>query len=92
MFWNHEALSYVWGEASDRKAVTVDGRSLLVTQNLHDFLAEMCPTADLDTEACKRAGPFWIDAICINQSDNDKKGVQVNMMGDIERNCERCIV
>jgi hypothetical protein len=40
--------------------------------------------------ACSRGGWFdlhrsfrWIDAICINQSDNKEKGIQVNMMGDI---------
>ena len=26
---------------------------------------------------------LWADAICINQSDNKEKGIQVNMMGDI---------
>lgn len=33
----------------------------------------------------------WIDAICINQSDPEEKGLQVNLMGDTYRKAERVL-
>ncbi|KAI2613083.1 heterokaryon incompatibility protein-domain-containing protein [Hypoxylon fragiforme] len=35
---------------------------------------------------------MWIDAICINQSDNEERGKQVAMMGDIYRGAARIVV
>lgn len=32
---------------------------------------------------------LWVDALCINQEDNDEKSVQISMMGKIYENC-RC--
>jgi hypothetical protein len=34
---------------------------------------------------------YWVDAICINQSDQHKKGVQVDMIGNIFRQAE-CVL
>ncbi|KAF5697442.1 het-6OR heterokaryon incompatibility (het-6OR allele), partial [Fusarium mundagurra] len=34
---------------------------------------------------------LWIDAICINQRDNNEKGVQIQRMGDIYRQAARTI-
>ena len=89
MFWKYEALSYVWGEEKDKLKIMLDNKPFKVTRNLQDFLLQMRPKCSASSV---RAGPFWIDAISINQTDNKEKGAQVNMMGDIYRNCERCIV
>ena len=34
---------------------------------------------------------YWVDAICINQSDHHEKGVQVNIIGKIFRQAE-CVL
>ena len=35
---------------------------------------------------------FWIDALCINQTDNDEKGQQVRLMREIYASAESVIV
>lgn len=51
----YSVLSYTWGDASNRMAINVDDRILLVTENLYSALAHVeFPN--------KR---IWIDAICI---------------------------
>ena len=35
---------------------------------------------------------LWIDAICINQADIAERADQVQMMGEIYRRCESCLV
>ena len=87
--WKYEALSSVWGDEQDKLEIMLDNKPFMVTRNLHDFLLQTRPKCGASSV---RAGPFWIDAISINQNDNEEKGAQVNMMGDIYRNCERCIV
>ncbi|KAK4195297.1 heterokaryon incompatibility protein-domain-containing protein [Triangularia verruculosa] len=34
---------------------------------------------------------LWVDAVCINQSDNDEKGIQIALMGDIFSRCQKVI-
>lgn len=78
----YEALSYVWGSEADPKPVHVDDQGvLLVTQNLFVALQHL----RLETEA----RTLWVDALCINQSDNDEKSEQVNMMGEVFRLASR---
>jgi hypothetical protein len=36
--------------------------------------------------------PIWIDAICINQQDNEEKDHQVQHMGEIYRNAKLVVV
>lgn len=81
----YRALSYVWGEDVDRPMIFLDGKHFQITTNLHALLKELrcCDT---------RAGPFWADAICINQSDDVEKSKQVSMMGKIYRKTGRCLV
>lgn len=67
----------------------IDNKPFMVTRILHDFLIRKRPKPGVSSV---RSGPFWIDAISINQNDNEEKGAQVNMMGEKYRNCERCIV
>jgi hypothetical protein len=70
----YEALSYVWGSKDDPKCIKVDNQgTLLVTENL--FIA-LC---HLRLEDAPRI--LWIDALSIDQSNNEEKGMQVGMMG-----------
>lgn len=73
----YEALSYVWGDASDRAEVIVNGFTMSITRNLFSAIR------------IRRhpAGPvrLWADALCINQSNLDERSAQVQLMGDIYR-------
>jgi hypothetical protein len=71
----YTALSYVWGDASMRKTVFIKDIPVQVTSNLYDALR------DIRDE--RRVLRLWADALCINQSDNDEKGLQIGLMGRI---------
>ncbi|KAF6810067.1 ankyrin and het domain protein [Colletotrichum musicola] len=58
--------------------------TLKIGQNLADALR------NLRREGKHRT--LWIDAICINQNDNDDRSRQVQRMGDIYRNAELVVV
>lgn len=76
------ALSYVWGDAEATRSILVDGEPFRVRLNLWSFLSQM------RRERCswqfwKSPSPFWIDAICIDQSNLVERGNQVSIMGQI---------
>jgi hypothetical protein len=82
----YQALSYVWGapEKPFRIHVTNDHDKTLgylpLTANLNNALRDLREAGDVNEKV------FWID-----QSDDDEKGVQVGMMGDIYENATRVI-
>jgi hypothetical protein len=70
------ALSYVWGiKAAKSDFITCNSFTVEVTQNCHSALRHLR----------EKFGRFtiWIDAICINQGDDDEKIEQIRLMGDI---------
>ncbi|KAI4598239.1 hypothetical protein KJ359_003123 [Pestalotiopsis sp. 9143b] len=87
-----EALSYTWnGEApSEPLEILASGGSggvqiLLVTPNCARALRII--RKRLGRRRVAKVG-LWVDAICINQSDNKEKGLQVAMMAEIYRTAE----
>ncbi|KAK2043676.1 hypothetical protein LZ31DRAFT_585115 [Colletotrichum somersetense] len=70
---SYKALSYVWGDPSIPAEITCSGFRRPVTVSLFDGLRRLRHPARLETA--------WADAICINQSDNNEKAYQVNLMG-----------
>ncbi|ETS77398.1 hypothetical protein PFICI_11272 [Pestalotiopsis fici W106-1] len=76
----YEALSYAWGDATNRRPIFIDGTLCQVTSNLAAALRR------LRTPAQDRH--LWVDAVCINQMDNTEKSHQVNLMRDIYSNAE----
>jgi hypothetical protein len=81
---DYEALSYVWGDATELREIEVSGKPLMVTSNLGDALVHLRYPI--------RTRTLWIDQLCINQGDSDEKAAQVAMMRDIYRNCTHCIL
>jgi Heterokaryon incompatibility protein (HET) len=77
------ALSYVWGDATQKFPILLDGRVFYVTLSLLEALKRL-QHADYTV-------PIWIDAICINQADNQEKRQQVQRMGDIYRSAQLVI-
>ncbi|KAF1978950.1 hypothetical protein BU23DRAFT_438104, partial [Bimuria novae-zelandiae CBS 107.79] len=76
------ALSYEWNDPT----FTDDDPNMQVTPNLLDALVYFRSTLPF-----REAGVFWVDALCINQSDVVERSAQVKMMGDIYRNAHRVI-
>ncbi|EHK18457.1 uncharacterized protein TRIVIDRAFT_12429 [Trichoderma virens Gv29-8] len=78
-----EAISYTWsGQALDRP-VYANGKEYLVTRNAEDVMRRLRPTKP------ERSRNLWIDAICINQKDDEEKAAQVQLMFEIYENAER---
>ncbi len=71
----YEGLSYTWGIVEFTSTVTCDGGPLPVTQNLYDALKYLRQS---DKERI-----MWIDAICINQTNDVERSKQVGIMKDI---------
>jgi len=80
----YAALSYVWGSPENPRAVTINGSDFFVSQNLFDALAAIN----------KNLGPaeLWVDAICINQTDDKEKKRQIILMGDIYSHAKKTII
>jgi hypothetical protein len=71
------ALSYVWGDVRNRMQIILNGHPFQVTENLHSALLR------LGSDEKFSGSYFWIDAICINQSDVDEKSKQVPRMTEV---------
>jgi len=69
-----KALSYVWGDPSITLPIFVDDKPYHVTANCHAALLRLREVQEFI---------LWIDAICINQRDEDEKTIQIGMMADV---------
>jgi hypothetical protein len=85
----YTALSYVWGDPIDRVSIRIDGKRLSVTNNLFRFLK--CHRDNFLTNNSTYA-LFWINAICINQSNIDKRSTQVQLMAEIYKKAKNVLV
>jgi hypothetical protein len=72
---SYETLSYVWGARTGNCPIICDGKEILVTEN--------CEAALRQLRLAKKPITIWIDAICINQSDELERNSQVRIMDDI---------
>jgi hypothetical protein len=68
----YEALSYEWGDSIKKESITVGGTYLKVTVNLATALRHL--------RYLDRPRTLWVDAICINQDDNEEKMAQILKM------------
>ena len=80
-----EALSYVWGDASEeaQKSIKVNGSVFKVGTTLHSALIHLRSRED--------SRVLWVDAICINQQDNTEKANQLGLMRDIYRTASQTV-
>jgi hypothetical protein len=79
----YSALSYVWGRTQAENLVTIDGHEILIRPSLFTALRRL---------RAHSIEFLWADALCINQSSNDERSVQVGIMGSIyARAQEVCI-
>ncbi|KAI0387889.1 HET-domain-containing protein [Hypomontagnella monticulosa] len=73
-------LSYVWGDPNQTETIIVEGQPRIITKNLHEALHQF---RERPYDIGYPEDYFWIDAICINQEDNDERSVQVPRMMEI---------
>ncbi|KAK9779621.1 putative Heterokaryon incompatibility protein-domain-containing protein [Seiridium cardinale] len=84
----YEALSYVWGSEENKMTVFVGNRgrsTVTVTKNLDVALRHL-------RYDHKEPRVMWIDAICIDQKNDQEKGPQVARMGQVFKCAARVLV
>ncbi|KAF2494355.1 HET-domain-containing protein, partial [Lophium mytilinum] len=79
----YAALSYTWGASTETFPFQCDAQNLPVRENLLHALSQL--KNQIDT-------PIWIDAMCINQSDEVEKMSQLQMMTDIYRSANKVLI
>ncbi|KAF2464564.1 HET-domain-containing protein, partial [Lindgomyces ingoldianus] len=77
------ALSYVWGTQPSQRTIKINEHSFPVGENLYVALQHLQGPEELI---------LWIDAICINQTDDNEKSTQVQLMRDIYRHAVGVVV
>jgi hypothetical protein len=78
------ALSYTWGDQSRTRPILVDDTKAPITENLEAALHHLQQEYEALT--------LWVDALCINQTDEIEKSDQVKQMLEIYRGAAVTIV
>ncbi|EIT82747.1 hypothetical protein AO1008_01617 [Aspergillus oryzae 100-8] len=71
-------------EERNPKTILCNGRRINVSLNLYDAL--------LSLRQIQSKSWYWIDALCINQSDTEEKSLQIQKMGRIYQSAELVLV
>ncbi|CAJ2505946.1 Uu.00g000760.m01.CDS01 [Anthostomella pinea] len=76
-----KTISYVWGEKQNVATIRIENeqKRLSIPRNAYAALELICE----ESSSFKIHELFWIDCICINQSDEDEKSRQIRLMEDI---------
>jgi hypothetical protein len=83
-FQDFEALSYTWGDLSQKHRITLSGKDFEVTTNLEGALRHLRKTNEPRI--------LWIDAICIDQNNIEEKNVQVPRMSLVYEQAKHVLV
>lgn len=82
----YHAISYAWGGASKTSTILINGSRMNVTPNCEYTLRQATWYG-----GDYRTRYYWVDAICINQDNNDEKGPQVSLMAQVYKNATRVL-
>jgi Heterokaryon incompatibility protein (HET) len=80
---DYTALSYCWGDPTAKKSILLNGNKFAISKNLSIAMEHI---QDVDG-----AVVMWVDAICINQDNNEEKTEQVQLMHSIYSKARRVI-
>ncbi|KPM41056.1 hypothetical protein AK830_g5507 [Neonectria ditissima] len=82
----YEALSYAWGDtsATARQLIFLENVQVKVMQSLGDALQRL--------RRRDESRFLWVDALCINQVDDEEKTQQVGLMRRIYTQCTQCAI
>lgn len=80
----YEALSYTWGRPIFSERITLGGHDFIATENLKEALLAL-RQADTPRD-------LWVDAVCIDQEDQDEKAREVPRILDVYSTALRVLV
>jgi len=86
----YEALSYCWGESFKKRWIYLLGGSSALKPRIH--VTDTLYAALWRLRDTHHPRWMWIDAICINQDDDDEKTIQVRLMRDIYAGSTRVMI
>lgn len=69
------ALSYLWGDATPKHTIYVNGSERAIHGNLWDFLHRV--------QLNQSKEYYWTDLLCIDQAHHNERNEQVARMGDV---------
>jgi hypothetical protein len=72
----YDAISYVWGDPSNKGSITCSGQPFSITASLLLALLRVRQNSQNSEKSL-----VWADAICIDQTNNQERSHQVAMMG-----------
>ncbi|KAL5120794.1 hypothetical protein ACEQ8H_001275 [Pleosporales sp. CAS-2024a] len=79
-YLDFDALSYTWGSQNQTYPLICNGHSMRIHHNLHSALQFLARRMG---ELTHRS--IWVDAVCIDQANEDEKHVQIKVMNQIYR-------
>ncbi len=79
-----EALSYAWGDGNLSQRLFCNNSAIKITQSLFDALIHL--------RHPEAARTLWIDAVCIDQDNNDEKIEQLPHMKDIFQHASNVVI
>ena len=79
-----EALSYAWGDANPCQKLFCNNSVIKITQSLFDALIHL--------RYRKATRTLWVDAVCIDQNNNDEKIEQLPHMKDIYQHASHVVI
>jgi hypothetical protein len=82
--FDYESISYAWGDKEKTHKIKVGNCQLAVTANAFEIIR--------DRAFFLKTRLIWIDAICINQTDETEKSGQIQLMRTIYRQASWVIV
>ncbi|KAF2103728.1 heterokaryon incompatibility, partial [Rhizodiscina lignyota] len=82
-----EALSYTWGNQTSTQQIIMNGKIWNVSENLENALRAL-----LLRPETRNGMHYWIDALCINQADEDERNHQVKRMQTIYSDARAVVV
>ena len=84
---SYNAVSYCWGEEPPLERIILNGKEAMVPASAIRALRTVChPVHGRQNLA------VWIDAVCIDQTNDEEKNHQVAMMGDVYANGSETLV
>ncbi len=78
------ALSYTWGKEGNTETVKCNDKEIKITPYLLNALVDIHSNVD--------SSSLWIDAICINQKDEQEKAKEVANMGLLYQTADKVLV
>ncbi|KAI1206535.1 HET-domain-containing protein [Annulohypoxylon truncatum] len=79
-----EALSYVWGKKDNPLPIILGGQETKVTRSLESALRHL--------RYDEKERILWVDAVCINQGDDDERRSQVQLMQRVYSSATQVVV